>query len=55
MEVSKEEYSKSPTYEWALFWEHICKSNQVSLGTQLTQLAIQVYNTVHTNNIKNKK
>ena len=39
--------SKSPTYEWVLFSEHICKSNlfiksnQVSLSTQLKQSAIQ--------------
>ena len=39
--------SKSPTYKWVLFSEHICKSklfiksNQVSLRTQLKQSAIQ--------------
>ena len=33
-------YSKSPTYKWVSFWEHVCKSNKVSQDTQLTQLAI---------------
>ena len=34
-------YSKSPTYEWALFGEYIVyKPNKVSLGTQLKQLTI---------------
>ena len=35
------DYSKSPTYERVPFQERIPKSNKVSLGTQLTQSAIQ--------------
>ena len=38
------QYNKSPTYEWGPFQDHIltpvCKSNKVSLGTQLTQLDV---------------
>ena len=30
------QYRKSLTYKWVPFQEHICKSNKVSLGTQLT-------------------
>ena len=33
-------YSKSPTYEQVAFQERVCKSNRVSLGTQLTPSAI---------------
>ena len=36
----KADYIKSPTCEWVPFQEHVCKSKKVSLGTQLTQLAI---------------
>ena len=40
------QYSKSPTYEWVPFRQHVPKSNlfvksrKVSLGTQITQSAI---------------
>ena len=45
-ELSIKEYSKYPTCKQAPFLESICKSNlfckfnKISLGTQLTQLAI---------------
>ena len=31
-------HSKSPTYEWVPFWEHVSKSNKVSQGTQHNRL-----------------
>ena len=33
-------YSKSPTYKWVPFQDHIRKCNKVSLGTQIIQWAI---------------
>ena len=33
-------YSKSPTYKWVPFQDHIPKCNKVSLGTQIIQSAI---------------
>ena len=39
-----DKYSKSPTYEQVQFLERVRKSNKVSLGTHLTQSAIQYCN-----------
>lgn len=36
---TNKQYSKPPTYDQVPFQKHICKSNQVSLGTPLTQSA----------------
>ena len=43
-ELNREQYSKSAVNEQVPIQEHICKSNEVSLGTQLTQLATEYCN-----------
>ena len=43
-ELNREQYSKSAVNEQVLIQEHICKSNEVSVGTQLAQLATEYCN-----------